>query len=161
MGEHHPAAHKVVLQFCTKDLLSSSSTFTEHHRQKLLKLVGPRYNPSTDVVKLSCEQFEAPTQNKRYLGDMVKKMMKEAQDGEDNLEDIPLDLRHHKPKKRIEFPESWKVSPRRVRELVIARKEQALLDEGQTVVQKSAVDGKELVHEYAMQMSRPPQLSAR
>src|SRR6195952_1749725 len=124
MGEHHPASRKVVLQFCTKDLLSSSPTFTEQHRQKLLKLVGPRYNPDTDVVKMSCEQFEAPAQNKRYLGDLVKKLLDEARNGEDSFEDVPLDLRHHKAKRRVEFPEGWKLKPSRVRELLIAREEQ-------------------------------------
>ena len=159
MGEYHPASRKVVLQFCSKDLLSS--TFTEKQRQKLLKLVGPRYNPDTDVVKMSCEQFEAPAQNKRYLGDLVKKLVNEARNGEDKLEDIELDLRHHKPKKRVEFPEEWKLKPSRVQELLLARREQALLDEGQTIQQRPVLDGKELVHEYVRQMGRPALFNAR
>jgi small subunit ribosomal protein S35 len=159
MGEYHPASRKVVLQFCTKDLLSES--FTEQHRQKLQKLVGPRYNPDTDVVKMSCEQFEAPAQNKRYLGDLVKKLVHEAKHGEDKFEDVPLDLRHHKRKKRVEFPEAWKLKPGRVQELLLARKEQALLGQGETAQSKSAVDGKVLVHEYVQQIGRPRLLNAR
>jgi small subunit ribosomal protein S35 len=157
MGEHHPAARKVVLQFSPKDLPDLSPA----QLLKFLKLVGPRYNPDTEVVKMTCEQFEAPAQNKRYLGDQVKKLLNEAKKGEDSLEDIPLDLRHHKAKRRVEFPESWKLKPSRVRELLIARQEQALLDEGQTIQQKGALDGKEVVHEYVRQISRPVPLNAQ
>ncbi|KIW89587.1 uncharacterized protein Z519_09743 [Cladophialophora bantiana CBS 173.52] len=154
MGEYHPAARKVVVQFCTKDL----PDLTEKQRQKLLKLVGPRYNPDTDVVKMSCEIFEAPAQNKRYLGDQVKKLLDEARNGKDTFEDIPLDLRHHKPQKKVEFPDNWKLKPARVRELLIARREQKLLGEGQTAQQGPALDGKELVHEYVRALGRPAPL---
>ncbi|KIW68936.1 hypothetical protein PV04_04847 [Phialophora macrospora] len=154
LGEYHPASRKVTVQFCTKDLPNLS----EQQRQKLLKLVGPRYNPDTDVVKMSCEQFEAPAQNKRYLGDLVKKLLEEARNGKDSLEDIPLDLRHHKSTKRVEFPEEWKLKPSRVRELLIARQEQTLLNDTQTT---SALDGKELVHEYVRQISRPVALNGQ
>ena len=134
---------------------------TEQQRQKLMKLAGPRYNPDTDVVKMSCEQFEAPAQNKRYLGDQVKKLVDEAKNAEDTFEDVPLDLRHHKPAKKVEFPNGWKLKPSRVRELLLARQEQKLLDEGQTIQQRPVLDGKELVHEYAMASSRPTLLNAR
>jgi small subunit ribosomal protein S35 len=107
MGEAHPAAKKVVVQFCTRDI----SSLTEPQRIKLIKLVGVRYNPDTDVVKISCEKFEEPAQNKRYLGDLVQKLIREAQNEEDMFEDVPLDFRHHKPKKKLEgvcrFP-PWK-----------------------------------------------------
>ncbi|KAJ9603521.1 37S ribosomal protein S24, mitochondrial [Cladophialophora chaetospira] len=157
MGEYHPAARKVVLQFSPKDL----PDLTPAQLLKFLKLVGPRYNPDTEVVKMACEQFEAPAQNKRYLGDQVKKLLDEAKNGEDSLEDIPLDLRHHKAKRRVEFPESWKLKPSRVKELLLARQEQALLDEGQTIQQKSVLDGKELVHEYVRQINRPVPLNSQ
>jgi small subunit ribosomal protein S35 len=94
MGEAHPAAKKIVVQFCTRDI----SSLTERQRIKLIKLAGVRYNPDTDVVKISCEKFEEPAQNKRYLGDLVQKLIKEAQNEEDMFEDVPLDFRHHKPK---------------------------------------------------------------
>ncbi|KIX95301.1 uncharacterized protein Z520_08818 [Fonsecaea multimorphosa CBS 102226] len=151
MGEYHPAARKVVVQFCSKDL----PNLTEKQRLKLLKLVGPRYNPDTDVIKMSCETYEAPAQNKRYLGDLVKKLLDEARNGKDMMEDIPLDLRHHKPAKKIEFPEEWKLKPARVRELVMARQEQKLLGEAQTAQQGQVLDGKELVHEYVRALGRP------
>jgi small subunit ribosomal protein S35 len=139
MGEAHPAAKKVVVQFCTRDLRS----LTEPQRIKLIKLAGVRYNPDTDVVKMSCEKFEEPAQNKRYLGDMVERLIKEAQNEEDMFEDVPLDFRHHKPKRRLVYPEGWKLREENVRRLLEARREVRLLEEG-----KPVVDGAEIVEEY-------------
>ena len=140
MGEVHPAARKVVVQFCTQDL----PNLTEAQRIKLIKLVGPRYNPDTDVVKMSCEKFEAPAQNKRYLGDLVNKLLDEARNGADTFEDIPLDFRHHKPKKHLKFPEEWKLKPERVQQLLSARQEQQLRAEASP----QALDGKERMASY-------------
>jgi small subunit ribosomal protein S35 len=74
MGEQHPAEKKVVLEFCTEDIRD----LTQVQREKLMKLAGPRYNPETDIIKMSCEMFESQAQNKRYLGDMVDSLVKEA-----------------------------------------------------------------------------------
>jgi small subunit ribosomal protein S35 len=74
MGEQHPAEKKVVLEFCPEDM----PDLTKIQRQKLRKLVGVRYNPETDIVKMSCEMFESQAQNKRYLGDRVDELLKEA-----------------------------------------------------------------------------------
>ena len=74
MGEQHPAEKKVVLEFTPADM----PNLTEIQRDKLRKLVGVRYNPETDIVKMSCEMFETQTQNKRYLGDLVDKLLEEA-----------------------------------------------------------------------------------
>ena len=51
---------------------------TEVQRNKLIKLVGSRYNPEKDTVKMSCEMFEAQAQNKRYLGDLIDTLVAEA-----------------------------------------------------------------------------------
>jgi small subunit ribosomal protein S35 len=139
MGEAHPAAKKVVVQFCTRDLRS----LTEPQRIKLIKLVGVRYNPDTDVVKMSCEKFEEPAQNKRYLGDLVEKLIREAQNEEDMFEDVPLDFRHHKPKRRPVYPEGWKLREENVKWLLEARREVRLLEEA-----KPVVNGAEIVEQY-------------
>jgi small subunit ribosomal protein S35 len=146
MGESHPAAKKVVLQFCPKDL----PNLTEDQRLKLIKLVGTRYNPDNDIIKMACEKFEAPAQNKRYLGDLVNKLIDEAKNGVDSFKDIPLDLRHRKPKKTIKFPEEWRLNPERVQELLLARKEQRLLAEAAPV---NPLDGKNLVHSYVQSLA--------
>lgn len=73
MGEFHPAEKKVVVQFCPNDL-----GLTEQQQSKLAKLAGPRYNPETGIIKMSCEMFEHQAQNKRYLGDLVETMIAEA-----------------------------------------------------------------------------------
>jgi len=71
MGEIHPAAKKVVVEFSPKDL----KDLTEIQQQKLMKLAGSRYNPEKEIIKMSCEQFEHQAQNKRYLGDLVNNMI--------------------------------------------------------------------------------------
>ncbi len=139
MGESHSAAKKVVVQFCTRDL----SSLTEPQRIKLVKLAGVRYNPDTDVVRMSCEKFENPAQNKRYLGDIVEKLIKEAQNEEDMFADVPLDFRHHKPKRRPQYPEGWKLKGERVQELMEGRQQIRLLEDGRDVV-----NGEEAVKEY-------------
>ena len=106
MGESHPGSKKIVVEFCTRDLRH----LTEPQRIKLIKLVGPRYNPETDIVKMSSEMFETPAQNKRYLGDLVDTLIGEAKDETDTFEDVPLDFRHHKFKPKMEFPEEWKLT---------------------------------------------------
>ena len=106
MGESHPGSKKIVVEFCTRDLRA----LTEQQRIKLVKLVGSRYNPETDIVKMSSEMFETPAQNKRYLGDLVDTLIEEAKDGTDTFEDVPLDFRHHKFKPKMEFPEAWKLT---------------------------------------------------
>ncbi len=74
LGEQHPAQRKVVVEFCIQDI----PDLTDVQRRKLIKLVGARYNPETDIVKMSCESFEAQAQNKRYLGDVINTLLKEA-----------------------------------------------------------------------------------
>ncbi len=74
MGEQHPAEKKVVLEFSPTDMPG----LTKVQAEKLRKLVGVRYNPEKDVVKISCEMFETQAQNKRYLGDIVESLLGEA-----------------------------------------------------------------------------------
>jgi small subunit ribosomal protein S35 len=77
MGEQHPAEKKVVLEFSPADM----PDLTVLQREKLKKLAGVRYNPETDIIKMSCEMFETQAQNKRYLGDLVDKLLVEARVG--------------------------------------------------------------------------------
>lgn len=141
MGETHPAEKKVVLEFCTRDLPS----LTEAQRIKLIKLVGPRYNPEKDLVKMSSEMFETQAQNKRYLGDLVDSLMAEAKDKSDMFEDVPLDFRHHRFKSRPEFPEGWKLDAKRREHLERDRKQRAIADgareqEGRMIVGASIIE---------------------
>ena len=143
MGETHPGAKKIVLEFCTRDL----RPLTEPQRIKLIKLVGPRYNPETDIVKMSSEMFETAAQNKRYLGDLVDTLMEEAQDETDMFEDVPLDFRHHKFRPKVEFPEGWKLTREKRARLEEGRKmrgerekereEQGRLVEGVTIIDQA------------------------
>ncbi|KAL4932752.1 mitochondrial 37S ribosomal protein mS35 [Aspergillus undulatus] len=139
MGESHPAENKVVVELASRDLVPKH--LTEAQRQTFLKLVGPRYNPDTDIVKMSCEKFNTRAQNKRYLGDIIGTLLKEAKEG-DSFADIPLDLRHHKPKIRHQFPESWIMTEVRKKQLEADRAERRRL---QLKSLNDAVDGNEVV----------------
>lgn len=138
MGEQHPAEPKVVVELASKDL--TPKHLTEAQRQTFLKLVGTRYNPQTDIVRMSSEQFGSRAQNKRYLADLVNSLIKEAKTG-DSYADIPLDLRHHKPKVRPQFPDSWKMTDERRRQLA-ARREERYNAEKQ---REAIVDGNQIV----------------
>lgn len=74
LGEKHPAEKKVVLEFSPADM----PDLTPIQREKLKKLVGVRYNPEKDIVRMNCEMFETQAQNKRYLGDLVDKLLHES-----------------------------------------------------------------------------------
>lgn len=142
MGENHPAEKKIVLEFCTRDLPG----LTEPQRIKLIKLVGPRYNPISDIVKMSCEMFETQAQNKRYLGDLVDTLMAEAKDDKEMFEDVPLDFRHHKFKPPLEFPESWKMTPQRKQQLE-AQRQQRMLEAQARELKGQIVDGMAVIEE--------------
>lgn len=73
MGENHPAESKVVVEFSPKDL-----GLNKQQQLKLKKLLGARWNPETNIAKMSCEQFDHQAQNKRYLGDLINKLVAEA-----------------------------------------------------------------------------------
>ncbi|KAK4249742.1 mitochondrial ribosomal subunit protein-domain-containing protein [Corynascus novoguineensis] len=142
MGEFHPADRKVVVEFCPKDLPG----LTEAQQLKLKKLAGARYNPEKDIIKMSCEKFEHQAQNKRYLGDLVNKMIETAKDPSDMFEDIPLDTRHHKFKQQIKFPKEWLLTEERKKELHEQRKQALLLDEAKRT-EGSLIDGVETIQQ--------------
>ncbi|KAI5800050.1 mitochondrial ribosomal subunit protein-domain-containing protein, partial [Geopyxis carbonaria] len=103
MGEQHPAQSKVVLEFAPLDL-----PLEPIQRSKLIKLVGPRYNPDKKIVKMSSEMFPNPAQNKRYLSDIFDRLLIEARDSTDTYEDVPFDFRHHKAKPmKPKLPKEW------------------------------------------------------
>ncbi|KAL9033982.1 MAG: hypothetical protein Q9180_005657 [Flavoplaca navasiana] len=156
MGETHPAAKKVVLEFCTRDLPGLS----EAQRIKLVKLIGVRYNPETDLVKMSCEMFETQAQNKRYLGDLVDTLMAEAKDASDMFEDVPIDFRHHKSKPRFEFPENWKLTEERRAQLEENRRQRVLVEKEREEAGR-LVDGAKVIEQVMEALARKAPAAAR
>ncbi|OJD09614.1 hypothetical protein ACJ73_10185 [Blastomyces percursus] len=141
MGETHPAETKVVVEFCSKDLVPNY--LTEEQRITLLKLAGPRYNPDQDLIRMSAEKFPTRAQNKRYLGDIVDSLIKEAKEG-DSFADVPLDLRHHKPKTKLNFPKEWAMTEKRKRQLQEKRQERLRLAEA---ARATITDGNEVIQQ--------------
>ncbi|KAI1473491.1 hypothetical protein K445DRAFT_316801 [Daldinia sp. EC12] len=164
MGELHPAENKVVLEFSPKDM-----PLDEAQQLKMKKLLGPRYNPETDIAKMSCEQFEHQAQNKRYLGDLVDSLIARAKDPSDMFEDIPLDTRHHPIKVKPKFPKEWRITEERMKFLEDTRQKALLLDQKKEET-GALIDGKEKISEFfngpepqekipqfiKAQLSRPP-----
>ncbi|PLB40106.1 mitochondrial 37S ribosomal protein mS35 [Aspergillus candidus] len=142
MGEEHPAQSKVVVELASKDL--TPKHLTEDQRQTFLKLVGTRYNPDTDIVRMSCEKHQTAVQNKRALGDLVNSLIKEAKEG-DSFADLPLDLRHHTPKTPLRFPNEWNMTPERRQQLEARRKERQQRDQQGVGV----IDGNKILAQLA------------
>lgn len=95
---------------------------------------------------MSCENFEHPTQNKRYLSDLVDSLIVEAKDTKDTFEDVPFDFRHHKPKIRPRFPQNWVLTKDRKAMLDKARdgqkqKELKRVEEGGVMDGLSIIEG--------------------
>ncbi|KAF3286675.1 37S ribosomal protein S24, mitochondrial [Orbilia oligospora] len=105
MGVSHPTDNKVVMECCPEDL-----GLTRVQTDKLIKLCGARYNPTTKLLKFSCEMFEHQHQNKRWLSELVDKLIIEAKDDTDTFEDVPFDFRHHKFKPQPSFPKEWRMT---------------------------------------------------
>ncbi|KAL2372884.1 37S ribosomal protein Rsm24 [Blastomyces gilchristii SLH14081] len=140
MGETHPAETKVVVEFCSKDLVPNY--LTEEQRITLLKLVGPRYNPDQDLIRMSAENYPTRAQNKRYLGDLVDSLIKEAKEG-DSFADVPLDLRHHKPKTKLNFPKEWAMTEERKQQLQERRERLRLTEAAKATI----TDGNEVIQQ--------------
>lgn len=145
MGEAHPAERKVVVQFAPDDL-----KLTPVQTSKLKKLAGPRYNPETEFVKMSCESYEHQAQNKAYLQNLVSDLIAAAKDPADTFEDVPLDLRHHRVKPKPRFPREWRMTEQRRLELEAQRKTAALADL-QREEQGLLVDGQKVIDGFLMQ----------
>lgn len=129
----------MVVEFSPSDL-----GLTSTQRAKLIKLSGPRYNPSSDLIKLSTEQFDTQTQNKRFLGETIQGLIAEAKDNKDTFEDVPFDFRHHKPKVRHEFPKKWVLTSERKAYLASKRAEAARLED-QKAGNGELIDGKTVI----------------
>lgn len=143
MGETHPAERKVAVEFEPARIADLS----EQQLHKLLKLAGPRYNPATKAIKMSSDAFETQAQNKRQLADTINALIAEAKDpNADSFEDIPLDLRHHKPRPSYKFPDAWIMTPERKAQLEAKRKAK-MLEEGKKVEEDKLVSGIRAIEE--------------
>ncbi|KAG0053263.1 37S ribosomal protein S24, mitochondrial [Gryganskiella cystojenkinii] len=105
IGEsNHPAAPKVVMTVDTKSL-----PLTNPELHKFLLLVGPRYDPVNEAIKMSCEKFQDRSQNFKWLSDTLDKLIEEAKKNPEEMQEVPLDLRHAAKNLRpkVRFPKEW------------------------------------------------------
>lgn len=110
----------------------------------MIKLAGVRYNPSTTLIKLSCEDFDTQAQNKRFLGETISSLIAEAKDSKDTFEDVPFDFRHHKKKKFVEFPKEWVLTKER-KEYLEGKRERMRVLEDEKLNNGEMVDGKKVI----------------
>ncbi|KAI8146111.1 mitochondrial ribosomal subunit protein-domain-containing protein [Fennellomyces sp. T-0311] len=104
LGEGHPVERKVVLSVKVSELKLS-----DKQKHKFLLLAGPRYHVDSDELVLSSEKFPHRKQNKKYVRDLLNRLLTEAKDTKDTFEDVPLNL--PQPKKRLQFPKEWARPP--------------------------------------------------
>ena len=102
---------------------------------------------------MSCELFDTLPQNKRFLGDSIKKLLEAAKDTTDTFEDVPFDFRHHKPKVRHEFPKEWVLTEERKKYLQEKREKAQRLDY-EKLHNGELVDGKKII-ETALPFTYP------
>lgn len=147
-GETHPAEKKVVVEFATRDLMNEEAAgLTEAQRIKLIKLAGPRYDPRTDIIKMSCEIHETQVANKKHLSDLIDSLIAEAKDSKDMFEDVPVDFRHVKLKPKYEFPEGWKLNGEEKKQRLEAERERIMIEQNQKEEVGGVVDGREVLKE--------------
>ncbi|KAG5775028.1 hypothetical protein H9Q73_011298 [Fusarium xylarioides] len=155
MGEFHPAEKKVVVQFAPDDL-----NLTPVQTEKLKKLAGPRYNPETEIIKMSSDSFEHQAQNKRYLSNLVDDLIATAKDPKDTFEDIPLDTRHHKIQPKPQFPKEWRMSPER-REQLDAHRQRLAIEDAKIAESGRLIDGTQAIDEYLIKRAAEDQKKAK
>jgi small subunit ribosomal protein S35 len=95
-------------------------------------------------MKLSCEQYDTQSQNKRFLGDSISSLIKECKEGKDTFEDVPFDFRHHTPRKFTEFPKEWVLTAERKKYLAEKRQQTAYLED-QRQGNGELVDGRRVI----------------
>ncbi|KAH8170501.1 mitochondrial ribosomal subunit protein [Sarocladium implicatum] len=147
LGDNHPSDRKVVVQFAPDDL-----KLTPQQSRKLTKLAGPRYNPSTQLIKMSSDSYQNAAQNKAYLSNLVDDLIAAAKDPKDTFEDVPLDTRHHQVEKKPKFPKEWLLTKDRKKALENAW-EKAMLEDGKRAEAGTLVDGERKIEKFLLDRS--------
>jgi small subunit ribosomal protein S35 len=123
---------------------SALPDLTPVQKSKLIKILGARYNPQTDTVRMSSEHHPTSAQNKRHLATTLDAILKECREGKDTFEDVPFDFRHHKEKIVHKFPEEWKITDER-KQYLKASRAKALEAEQAKVIGDAQVDGRRVI----------------
>ncbi|KAJ2481929.1 37S ribosomal protein S24, mitochondrial [Coemansia sp. RSA 2131] len=75
--------------------------------RKFLLLVGDRYNPEIDELKMSENRESSSLLNKKVLADTLIALITEAKKTDDQFADIPLDFSSRGYKPAPKFPTEW------------------------------------------------------
>lgn len=74
-----PGEHRVTVTL-NLDAIPWDAQRGEAEKEILLQIVGPRYNPEKNVLKLSSEKFGSRIENKRYLVGMIEKIVSRSRE---------------------------------------------------------------------------------
>jgi hypothetical protein len=74
-----PGEHRVTVTL-NLDAIPWDEQRGEAEKEILLQIVGPRYNPEKNVLKLSSEKFGSRIENKRYLVGMIEKIVSSSRE---------------------------------------------------------------------------------
>jgi len=66
-----PGEHRVTVKVALSDIPFEN----DHEKDIFMEIVGPRYNPKKGDLQLSSEKFASRIENKRYLVDMIEKIV--------------------------------------------------------------------------------------
>ncbi|KAJ2502305.1 37S ribosomal protein S24, mitochondrial [Coemansia sp. RSA 1972] len=90
--------------------------------RKFLLLVGDRYNPEIDELKMSENRESSSLMNKKVLGDTLIALITEAKKTDDQFADVPLDFSSRGYKPAPVFPTEWLPKLKEKREVKKQRK---------------------------------------
>ena len=153
LGETHPAAKKVVMDFSPQKLPGLSQVQCD----KLIKLLGTRYDPHTRLAKMSSEKYPTTVQNKKHLVTLLERLLKETREGKDTFDDVPFDFRHAVRKPKVSFPPEWRLTPER-RRFLEEQWAKNRRSEEQRKVNGKVADGKLLLGLSAEAFSEEPEM---
>jgi small subunit ribosomal protein S35 len=77
LGEEHPLDAKAVMTV-KLDALCRVAQLDEKQRHKFILLCASHYNQATGELRFSCERFPTYNQNKRYLSDILDRVLDEV-----------------------------------------------------------------------------------
>ncbi|OLY79726.1 37S ribosomal protein S24, mitochondrial [Smittium mucronatum] len=72
-----------------------------------LLLVGPRYNPVTDMLTMSSDTELTSKLNKKKISDTLDALLSEAKSSKEKYLDVPLMKYKIKARPKLEFPKEW------------------------------------------------------
>ncbi|KAJ1513920.1 37S ribosomal protein S24, mitochondrial [Coelomomyces lativittatus] len=109
----NPEATEVKLSISVPQLVETEK-LTKEQTHLLLLLCQQHYNPLTNEINVSCQRHIYRAQNRKWLIDLIDRLLDHVKNAQDFFADVELNLNHVQRRirdlKRVEkcrFPKSW------------------------------------------------------